>query len=120
MEVGDLTGNPETSWLRPAALRYYLPAFMVRALENPVALDCFVLSVVHELSPPRAQASGRYLERLGGFSREQARAILGFLRVLEAKERAAWSEPEWPAEAVASVPVDRVLARAIRYWSGAA
>jgi hypothetical protein len=105
----DLMGNPSPSLLPAPAFRYYLPAMMLRSMEGRRALDCFPAALVSELSPAGGKPSDRGRERLAAFSSSQVLAILAFLRHYEASEA---------EELRASEAARRIVARAIKYWSG--
>jgi hypothetical protein len=109
-ELGEaeLKGNPSPSLLTAAAFRYYLPAMMLRSIEAPRELDSFPASLVSELSPAGGKPSEHARDRLSGFNRSQALAILAFLRHYEASE----------ADDLLTTGARRVVARAIKYWSG--
>ena len=106
----DLMGNPSPSLLTSAAFRYYLPAMMLRSMEGRRELDCFPGSLVGALSPAGGKPSEHSRDKLSGFSRGQVQAILAFLRYYEATE----------AEELVTEGAGRVVARAIKYWSGLA
>ncbi len=120
VSVADLSGNPSPALLTAAGFRYYLPAMMLRSMEAKTRLDCFPDSVIAELSPPGGKLSARGKDRLRDFTDAQIHAILAFLMFLEAVEKAAWAGPDWPEDAIAAVPTDRPLSRAIKYWRGRA
>jgi hypothetical protein len=111
LTLGELSGNPSPSLLTVAAFRYYLPAMMLRSMERRRELDCFPMSLVSELSPTGGNPSEHGRERLGGFTVSQSHAILAFLRHYEESE----SE-----ELLDDNSGRRVVARAIKYWSGLA
>jgi uncharacterized protein DUF6714 len=117
VSVADLKGNPGTGLLPVGGWRYYLPALMLRCVEAADELDCVPDSVVWALSPAGGKPHGRDVERLAAFPAGQIAAILAFLRWLEACEKAQWSTPDWPQEAVDAVPVRRPLKRALRFWT---
>jgi hypothetical protein len=110
LSVDDLRGNPGPGLLTAVGFRYYLPAMMLRCMEARQELDCFPGGVIGQLS------QSRETDRLR-FTREQQKAILRFLYCMEMYEKIEWSEPDWPEEAIRSVPTEKSLARAIRLWS---
>jgi len=116
VRVEDLLGNPGPGFLTNVGFRYYLPAMMLRSLEAQRELDCFPLSVVGQLSPAGGKVDVRHADRLR-FTRDQVKAILAFLRYMEAREKVDWSGSEWPEEVIQSVPADKVVGRALRFWN---
>ncbi len=112
----DLSGNPGPSLLTDRAFQYYLPAMMCCCLEAPDELDCLPAAVVSELSPPRARAGPDRPQRLAAFDRDQAAAIVSFLRFTD-----RWMREDAYGEEAADlnedVKVDKVLERALEYWS---
>ena len=111
LTVADLSGNPSPSLLTAAAFRYYLPAMMLRSIEGRRELDCLPRSLVSELSPAGGKPSEKGRDRLTGFTDGQVLAILAFLRHFEASES---------ADLLDDKSGRRVIARAIKYWSGVA
>jgi hypothetical protein len=111
LTLADLSGNPSLSLLTATAFRYYLPAMMLRSMEGGRELDCVPRSLVSELSPPGGKPSEHGRERLAGFTVTQAHAILAFLRHYEASESEQLLDDKSGR---------RVVARAIKYWSGLA
>lgn len=111
-----LNPRPEISLLTPAAFRYYVPALMLACIEAPRELDVVPDSLIANLSPPNAKATGDTAERLN-FTPDQARAIVAFLRVFELRQRL---ESGLPEDMLEFAPVTRPLARAIRYWTARA
>jgi len=112
----DLLGNPGPSLLTDRAFEYYLPAMMCCCIEAPDELDCLPAAVVSELSPPRARGGAHRPQRLAAFGRDQAAAIVSFLRFTERWMREdAYGEEA--ADVYEDVAVDKVLERALEYWS---
>jgi hypothetical protein len=109
-----LSPKPSVGLLTPVALRYYLPALMVRRIEAPRTLDVMPDEVIGQLSPPNAKATGRTDERLRDFTAPQAAAILAFLRVFEMRERIENAASEETLEWAAG---SKPLVRAIKYWT---
>jgi hypothetical protein len=62
----------------PEAFRYYLPAFMLASLEDPEVADVIPQSIIGALA--RRGESSRL--RVNAFSREEAGAVMAFLRTL--------------------------------------
>lgn len=119
MVAGDLAGNPEPGLLTASGFRYYLPAMMLLSMESPVVLDCFPDAVIGVLSPKGTSLSAKDTDRLR-FTQPQARSIVAFLRFFELRKKLDGSKPDWPDEAILSVPTERALARAIEFWSARA
>jgi hypothetical protein len=111
LTAADLLGNPSPSLLTPTAFRYYLPAMMSRSMESRRELDCFPASLVSGLSPAGGKPSEHSRPKLTGFTHGQALAIVAFLRHFEACE----SE-----DSLRNESARRVVARAIKFWSGLA
>jgi hypothetical protein len=111
LTAADLLGNPSPSLLSATAFRYYLPAMMIRSMERGRELDCFPMSLVSELSPAGGKPSEHNRPKLTGFTQGQVSAVLAFLRHFEASV----SE-----ELLHDESGRRVVARAIKYWSGLA
>jgi uncharacterized protein DUF6714 len=109
--------KPSVALLTPAAFRYYLPALMLRCIEARLELDVLPESVIGNISPPNAKATGFADERLRDFTAAQVTAVLAFLRVFEMREKIDSGASE---EALEFTPVHRPLARAIRYWTARA
>jgi hypothetical protein len=109
--------KPSIGLLTPGAFRYYLPALMLRCIEAHRALDVLPDAVVAAISPPRAKATSRVEEELRDFTAAQVVAILAFLRVCEMREKLESGASE---ETLEWTPVDKPLARAIRYWTARA
>ena len=109
LTAADLSGNPSPALLTPAAFRYYLPAMMIRSMERRRELDCFPMSLVGQLSPAGGKPSEHSRPNLTGFTPVQVFAILAFLRYFDAIESGESLENS-----------RRVVARAIKYWSGLA
>ena len=115
--LDDLRGNPEPAILTAPGFRYYLPAMMLLSLRFPRELDCFPDSLIGTLSPKSPTISSEDADRLT-FTRAQASAILAFLRFFELFRKIESSNASWPIDAILSVPTDRPLERAIRFWTG--
>ena len=109
IKVTDLLRNPSPSLLTPTAFRYYLPAMMLRSIEDLRALDCFPDSLVHQLSPPGGKLSEHARPRLTGFTGDQIEAIIAFLRYFEALQLE--DDPDDEAGR-------RGINRAVKYWRG--
>jgi len=62
--------------LGPAGLRYYLPAYLLYALDHP-ASDIMMFTVFH--LTPKNEAQGYFEERFGLFSEAQKQAVAAFL-----------------------------------------
>lgn len=116
VRAADLRGNPPVGLLSVPGWRYYLPAFLLRCVQAGEELDVLPDEMVSELSPPGRKPHGHCEDKLAGITRDQIAAILAFLRWREACERADWSQPDWPKDAVDAIPIGRSLERAIRYW----
>lgn len=116
VSVNDLRGLSSPGALTNVGFRYYLPAMMLRCLEATRELDCFPAGVVGQLSPAGGKLDARRADRLR-FTRDQVKAILAFLRYLDAYQKIDASDPDWPEEAIQAVPSDEVVSRAIRFWS---
>jgi hypothetical protein len=95
--------------LTAAAFRYYLPAMMLRSLEDTRELDDFRNALVGALSPSGGKPSEHDRPKLTGYTGAQVHAVLCFLRCYEASE-AMDGERDKVRQ--------RVSARAIKYWSG--
>jgi hypothetical protein len=92
---------------------------MLLCMEFPLELGVLPDGVIGELSPVGTPSSAEDVERLS-FTQAQARAIVGFLRFFELRDKLEWSEPDWPDEAILSVPTERPLERAIKVWTARA
>jgi hypothetical protein len=103
--------------LTAAAFVYFLPAMMVSVISGADELDCFPDALVRMLSPPRGRMDEFHAERLSSVTASQAEAILAFLQLHAARERASWMQADWPSDAADAMPVDKVLVRAIEYWT---
>ena len=112
--VDTLRANPAVSLLTIAALRYYLPALMLRCIESPLELDTLPSGIVSHLSPPNGKPSARLGDLRRSFTRAQNDAVVSFLRVQEARNKIS----EYPEEAFDDAPATRVVTRAIEYWAG--
>jgi hypothetical protein len=83
--VGD--GSACLGFLSPAAFRYYLPAYMLIAVDHYYNADVIADSAWSSLNPSYPEGTEMWLwwhERVCEFSSEQIRAIVGFLRFLDA------------------------------------
>jgi hypothetical protein len=105
--LADLARNPSASLLTPVAFRYYLPAMMLRSMEDPRALDTFPYSLVSELSPPGGKPSPDRLATYAGLTTDQATAIIAFLRHYELCQA-----EETPDDRAGR----RVVTRALKCW----
>jgi hypothetical protein len=115
-EIGlaDLLRAREMALLSAEAWRYYLPAMLIWAVRDPVAMDVMVDNLVYQLEPPR-EGQGVpewFAERAVGFSRDQRAAILAFLEWYRRREAADW--------AGADVQPPQHVHHAIAYWSAEA
>lgn len=77
------------------AYHYYLPAFLLRSLDN-FNDDSLVLQfVIYSLGPPGATANDRIVrERLSFFSPEQCSIIINFLESVLNNEEMAYEHPD--------------------------
>ena len=69
----------------PAAYRFYLPAYLLATLADPVEADLMLDSVVNRLTGPLDIPSPErdaFLEQVEGFTEKQTRAIVLFLEFL--------------------------------------
>jgi hypothetical protein len=99
--VDDLRHNLPVSLLTTDALRYYLPALMLRSLEAPRELDCLPDSVVSVLSPPSGKPTPERAAIFRALTPLKVVAIREFLRV-----RALYEQQ-----------LSKPLKRALRYWN---
>lgn len=71
------------SFMSPEAYRYYLPSYMLVALDHYLESDVSADSAWWSLSPPTDTMLGQYwADRVAGFSRAQKEAILSFLQFM--------------------------------------
>jgi hypothetical protein len=109
-EAAQRRGSPvETALLSPEAWRYYLPALIVWCVRDTKKVDVLVDNLVHQLTPGGPSNWGWFGPRSVGFTADQQRAIVHFLRWHQEKERAGWAS-------LGGESPDRAAA-AIRYWS---
>ena len=99
-------GSACLSFMSPEAFRYYLPAYMLIALDNYGEADLIADSAVNALTPqPRGPLQRFWEERVSEFTRDQKRAILAFLRHMAAAHEADYPAhgpkdalPHWTSE----------------------
>lgn len=94
--------------LRPAAFRFFLPAYLLACVDDGPDLGTAPLNVVSSLSPPEpsdVDSVRAFSERAAAFTVAEARAITAYLKL--ARDR----EPEGSAKGAAS--------RALDYWRSA-
>jgi len=90
--LADVLAGRETSFLSPAAWRYYLPALMIWCMRAPEAVDVIQDNLVYQLEP-RDDTRGVpewFHERARGFSREQRLAIVAYLGWYRERDEALW------------------------------
>jgi hypothetical protein len=68
------------SFFSAEAFRYYLPAFMLADLDDPVRADIIGPGILFHFSPPSPYWAPQLRSRLALFSREQKDAIVQFVR----------------------------------------
>lgn len=90
-------------FLSPAALRYFLPAYLLACLQHADELDTAPANVALNLTPPGPC-------QVAGFTAAEARAIAGYLQLAEARERRVWL-PRTPPENLAAAALPHWLAR---------
>ena len=98
--VGD--GSACLSFLSAAAYRYYLPAYMLIAVDHYDDADVIADSAWSSLSPSYPEGSEMYVwwhDRVSGFSSEQIRAIVEFLRFMDSAHGEAYPL-EGPKDAI--------------------
>jgi hypothetical protein len=97
----------------PSAFRYYLPAYMLGAVDSYYALDVALDNVLFNLTPPKKRSGWEwdfFWARAQQFNEEEREAIRSFLELMDHYERADWaSEGMEP-------PRDRV-GPAFRFWA---
>ena len=88
----DVLRGRETSLLTAAAWRYYLPAFMIWALREPVAVDVLQDNLVYQLGPPHdgAGVPEWFAERAVGFTQSQRQAICAYLTWYRDRDALQW------------------------------
>ncbi len=91
------------AFMSPEAFRYYLPAYMLIALDDYAEADAIADSALNMLTP--GELREYWNERAKGFSQRQRGAILSFLNYLDAHHGA-----DYPVHG----PKD-----ALRYWASA-
>ena len=91
------------AFMSPEAFRYYLPAYMLIALDDYAEADVIADSALNMLTPGELRES--WNERAKGFSQRQREAILSFLNYLDTHHGA-----DYPVHG----PKD-----ALRYWTSA-
>jgi hypothetical protein len=75
-------------FMTPAAYRYYLPAYIIECIMNYEQADVIPETVVHSLiAPCDEKALEAYRRRMESFTPVQLKAILTFLRYMEANHQ---------------------------------
>ena len=90
--LADVLRGRETALLTAAAWRYYLPAFMIWAIREPVAVDVLQDNLVYQLEPPH-DGNGVpewFAERAVGFSEAQHQAICAYLTWYRDRDEIEW------------------------------
>ncbi len=95
--------------LTPKALRFYLPAYLIGIISNPVGMDVLVDDIVHFLSPSTKLAwKTETIPYLPSFEASESSAIRAFFESYqELFPGGGWSVYE---------PTRAALERAIAYW----
>jgi hypothetical protein len=88
----DMLRGRETALLTAAAWRYYLPAFMIRAIREPKAVDVLQDNLVYQLEPSGAGGSVPewFAERSVGFDEPQRQAICAYLTWYRDRDEVEW------------------------------
>jgi hypothetical protein len=98
--------------LTPDAFRFVLPAYMIAVVDGPREVDVAKDNVLFNLTPPANRSGWQWSffhSRSQLFTEAEREAIRGFLRWMDAFERANWESVGRRA------PEDRV-APALRFW----
>jgi hypothetical protein len=84
VSVDQLLNQPDSLFFfTPEAYRYYLPAFMIAAVQSYVDMDIVVINLVHTLIPPaEGQDRNRFEARMQGLNARQRSAVRQFLEFL--------------------------------------
>lgn len=95
------------AFMSDEAFIYYLPAYMVIAIQEYEEADVIADSAVFALSPPKgdiAHLRPWWQERVAGFTKRQREAILLFLQFMHEHHKEDYDYPDSP------------LAAALEYW----
>ena len=98
----------ESALLTVEAWRYYLPALMIWCIRDPKRVDVLPGNLVHGLTPPAKAHLAWFAPRAAGFTAQQRRAVVSFLRWYQAREQAQWAS-------IGAEPPDAAAA-GVRYW----
>lgn len=72
----------------PQAFHYFLPAFLIRSLEEFHPGSSILEFTLYSLSPTKTKPDDRwYSERLASFTKDQISAVVGFLKLILNDER---------------------------------
>jgi uncharacterized protein DUF6714 len=85
VSVDLLLNQPDSLFFfTPEAYRYYLPAFMIAAVQSYADMDIVVINLVHTLIPPaKGQDHNRFEARMQGLNPRQRSAVRRFLEFLK-------------------------------------
>ncbi len=97
-------------FLNPAALRFYLPAFMIAIIDDYIEADVLSGFLLRELTPDSHKPSSEFVEKFGSLTSEQSHAVRLYLEYMLEEH------PEYK-DYLGQGPVDdRVLLALERYW----
>ena len=77
------THESAMSFFTPEAFRYYLPAFMLAELENPVEADILGEYVVYQFGRPAPFWESEFKKRVALFTKSEKAAILAFVQYMQ-------------------------------------
>ena len=96
--------------LYPAALRYYLPAFMIAIIDDYITADFLIIALLAELTPDSHKPCSEFVEKFGSLTSEQSHAVRLYLEYMLEEH------PEYK-DYLGQGPVDdSVLLALERYW----
>jgi hypothetical protein len=109
MPVEMLRVDSRILYLNPAALRFYLPAYLIAIIAYPDEMDVLVSDIVHFLSPsPKLSWKTETIPYLPNFEPKEKAAIRAFIEAY----KDLFPEYDWSY----SPRSNEALERAIAYW----